>query len=124
MIINLPLIGIWVRLLQVPYRLMFPAILIFSAIGVYSVNNSPVDVVFTAAFALIGYTLIKLGFEPAPMLLGFVLGKLMEENLRRALLMSRGDLTTFTDKPISAGAARHRRARPRARDPALGAQGP
>jgi putative tricarboxylic transport membrane protein len=102
LIINLPLIGMWVRLLKVPYRLMFPAILIFSSIGVYSVNNSPIDVIFTAAFALIGYTLIKLDIEPAPMRLGFVLGKLMEENLRRALLMSRGDLTTFTDKPISA----------------------
>jgi putative tricarboxylic transport membrane protein len=102
LIINLPLIGIWVRLLKVPYRLMFPAILIFSSIGVYSVNNRPMDVIFTGVFALIGYTLIKLDFEPAPMLLGYVLGKLMEENLRRALLMSRGDLTTFTDKPISA----------------------
>jgi putative tricarboxylic transport membrane protein len=103
LVINLPLIGMWVRLLKVPYRLMFPAILMFSSIGIYSVNNSPVDVLFTAAFALIGYSLIKLDFEPAPMLLGFVLGKLMEENLRRALLMSRGDLVTFVDKPISAG---------------------
>jgi putative tricarboxylic transport membrane protein len=102
LVINLPLIGMWVRLLKVPYRLMFPAILMFSSIGIYSVNNSPVDVIFTAVFALIGYSLIKLDFEPAPMLLGFVLGKLMEENLRRALLMSRGDLTTFVDKPISA----------------------
>ncbi len=102
LIINLPLIGLWVKLLKVPYRLMFPAILVFSCIGIYSVNNSPADVVFTAAFALFGYSLIKLGFEPAPMLLGFVLGKLMEENLRRALIISRGDMLTFMEKPISA----------------------
>ncbi len=102
LIINLPLIGLWVRLLKVPYRLMFPAILVFSCIGIYSVNNSPADVVFTAVFALFGYSLIKLGFEPAPMLLGFVLGKLMEENLRRALIISRGDMVTFLEKPISA----------------------
>jgi putative tricarboxylic transport membrane protein len=103
LVINLPLVGLWVKLLKVPYRLMFPAILIFCCIGIYSINNSPTDVMFTAVFGLIGYGLIKLGFEPAPMLLGFVLGRLMEENLRRALGLSRGELTTFIDRPVSAG---------------------
>ncbi len=103
LIINLPLVGLWVRLLRVPYRLMFPAILIFCCIGIYSVNNQPVDVMFTAMFGLFGYILIKLGFEPAPMLLGFVLGKLMEEKLRQALIISRGSFITFVERPISAG---------------------
>jgi putative tricarboxylic transport membrane protein len=102
LIINLPLVGLWVRLLKVPYRLMFPAILLFCCIGIYSINNQPMDVVFTAMFGLIGYALYKFGFEPAPMLLGFVLGKLMEENLRRALVIARGDLMTFLDRPVSA----------------------
>jgi putative tricarboxylic transport membrane protein len=103
LIINLPLVGMWVRLLKVPYRLMFPAILMFCCIGIYSINSLPTDVMFIAFFGLVGYGLIKLGFEPAPMLLGFVLGKLMEENLRRALIISRGSLETFIDRPISAG---------------------
>jgi putative tricarboxylic transport membrane protein len=102
-IINLPLVGVWVKLLQVPYRLMFPAILIFCCIGIYSVNNQPVDVAFTAMFGLFGYLLIKLGFEPAPMLLGFVLGKLLEEKMRQALIISRGSFMTFVERPISAG---------------------
>jgi putative tricarboxylic transport membrane protein len=102
LIINLPLIGVWVRLLKVPYRLMFPAILIFSSIGVYSINNSPADVMITAVFALVGYGIIKFGFEPAPLLLGYVLGKLMEENLRRAMIISRGDMMTFIERPVSA----------------------
>ncbi|SFI68455.1 putative tricarboxylic transport membrane protein [Bosea sp. OK403] len=102
-IINLPLVGVWVKLLQVPYRLMFPAILIFCCIGIYSVNNQPVDVAFTAMFGLFGYLLIKLGFEPAPMLLGFVLGKLLEEKMRQALIISRGSFMTFIERPISAG---------------------
>jgi putative tricarboxylic transport membrane protein len=101
-IINLPLVGVWVRLLRVPYRLLFPAILIFCYIGVYSLSNEPIDAVITAAFGLIGYVLIKLDFEPAPMLLGFVLGPLMEENLRRAMLIARGDPTVFVSRPISA----------------------
>jgi putative tricarboxylic transport membrane protein len=101
-IINLPLVGIWVKLLKVPYRLMFPAILIFCSIGIYSINNSIQDVYFTAFFALVGYIMIKLGFEPAPMLLGFVLGKLMEEKLRQALILSRGSFTTFIERPVSA----------------------
>jgi len=102
-IINLPLIGLWVKLLQVPYRMMFPAIMIFCCIGIYSINNSTSDVLFTAFFGLVGYTLLKFGFEPAPMLLGFVLGKLMEEKLRQALILSRGSFSTFVERPVSAG---------------------
>lgn len=101
-VINLPLVGLWVRLLRVPYRMMFPAILIFCNIGNYSINNAPFDVAMTAVFALVGYWLIKLDFEPAPMLLGYVLGPLMEENLRRAMLIARGDPMTFLYRPISA----------------------
>jgi len=101
-IINLPLVGIWVRLLRVPYRLMFPSIVVFCAIGMYSVNNAPLDVIMAGAFGLIGYWLIKHEFEPAPLLLGMVLGKLMEENLRRAILISRGDWTVFITRPLSA----------------------
>jgi putative tricarboxylic transport membrane protein len=92
-----------VRLLRVPYRLLYPMILIVCCIGVYSVNNSPTDVYLTAAFALVGYWLVKHDFEPAPMLLGFVLGPLMEENLRRAMLIARGDAMVFLQRPISAG---------------------
>ena len=101
-VINLPLVGVWVRLLRVPYRMLFPAILIFCAIGVYSVNNAPADAVMVACFGLVGYWLVKHDFEPAPMLLGFVLGPLMEENLRRAMLIARGDPSTFVTRPISA----------------------
>jgi len=100
LIINLPLVGMWVRLLKVPYRLMFPAILMFCCIGIYSINSLPTDVMFIAFFGFVGYMLIKFGFEPAPLLLGFVLGKLMEENLRRSLILSRGDLWTFITKTI------------------------
>ncbi len=103
LVINLPLVGLWVRLLKVPYRLLFPAILVFCCIGIYSINTQPTDVIFTGVFGMVGFLLIKLGFEPAPMLLGFVLGKLMEENLRRSLILSRGSLTTFVTEPISAG---------------------
>ncbi|MPR10103.1 tripartite tricarboxylate transporter permease [Microvirga tunisiensis] len=103
LIINLPLIGLWVRLLKVPYRLMFPAIVMFCCIGIYSINSLPTDVMFIGFFGLAGYVLIKLGFEPAPLLLGFVLGKLMEENLRRALIISRGNMMTFLEHPVSAG---------------------
>src|SRR5436189_2266054 len=102
LVINLPLIGLWVRFLKVPYRLLFPAILIFCCIGVYSINNSPTDVVIAAMFGVIGFWLIKHDFEGAPMLLGFVLGPLMEENLRRAMLIARGDATVFFTRPISA----------------------
>jgi putative tricarboxylic transport membrane protein len=103
LIINLPLIGIWVKLLKVPYRLMFPAILLFCCIGIYSVNNHAGDVLLTAFFGFVGYAFYKFGFEPAPLLLGFVLGKLMEEKLRQALILSRGDFGTFVTSPVSAG---------------------
>ena len=103
LIINLPLIGLWVKLLKVPYRLMFPAILLFCCIGIYSINNQPVDVALTAFFGLFGYALIKFGFEPAPLLLGYVLGKLLEEKMRQALIISRGSFMTFVERPISAG---------------------
>jgi putative tricarboxylic transport membrane protein len=103
LVINLPMIGLWVRLLKVPYPILFPAILMFCCIGIFSINAEPVQVLMIAIFGLIGYGLSKFGFEPAPLLLGFVLGDLMEENFRRALLMSRGDLTTFVASPISAG---------------------
>jgi putative tricarboxylic transport membrane protein len=103
LVINLPLIGLWVRLLKVPYRLMFPAILMFCCIGIYSINSLPTDVMWIAVFGMIGYVMLRFGFEPAPLLLGFVLGRLMEENLRRALIISRGDMMTFIERPISAG---------------------
>jgi len=103
LIINLPLIGLWVRLLKVPYRLMFTTILVFCAIGIYSINNNPYDVYFTAFFGLAGYVFIKLGLEPAPMLLGFVLGRLMEEKLRQALALSEGSFMTFVERPVAAG---------------------
>jgi putative tricarboxylic transport membrane protein len=102
LIINLPLIGVWVRLLKVPYRLMFPAILLFCCIGIYSVNNNPLDVYLTAAFGLFGYALIKFDFEPAPLLLGFVLGRLLEEKLRQSLAISKGSFATFIEHPASA----------------------
>src|SRR5256712_12291350 len=101
-IINLPLVGVWVSLLRVPYRLLYPSIIVFCCIGVYSINNSPTDVVIAAMFGVIGFWLIKHDFEGAPMLLGFVLGPLMEENLRRAMLIARGDATVFFTRPISA----------------------
>ena len=102
-LLNLPLIGIWVKLLKIPYRFMYPAILVFCCIGVYTVNNTVFDVYVTAAFGLIGYLFFKLGCEPPPLLLGFVLGPMMEENFRRALLLSRGDFTTFLTRPLSLG---------------------
>src|SRR5580765_7388220 len=101
-IINLPLVGVWVTLLRVPYRLLYPSIIVFCCIGIYSINNSPPDVVIAALFGAVGYWLVKCDFEPAPMLLGFVLGPLMEENLRRAMLIARGDATVFLTRPISA----------------------
>jgi putative tricarboxylic transport membrane protein len=100
-IINLPLVGLWVTLLRVPYRLLYPAILVFCYIGIYSINNAPADVIIAAVFGIIGYWLAKHEFEPAPMILGFVLGPLMEENLRRAMLIARGDWTVFLTRPIS-----------------------
>lgn len=103
LVINLPLVGLWVRLLKVPYSLLYPAILLFCCIGIYSINNSTSDVVFTAFFGLVGYALLKFGYEPAPLLLGFVLGKLMEEKLRQALILSRGSFATFVERPVSGG---------------------
>jgi putative tricarboxylic transport membrane protein len=100
-ILNLPMIGLWVKLLQVPYRLLFPAIMAFCAIGIYSVNSSSFEIYLTAAFGIIGYVCLRLGFNLAPLLLGFVLGPMMEENLRRAMLMAGGDPTVFVTRPIS-----------------------
>ena len=100
-ILNLPLIGMWIKLLSVPYRLLFPAIVLFCAIGVYSTNNNTFDIWLVAMFGLIGYVFMKLGCEPAPLLLGFILGPMMEENLRRALLLSRGDWSVFVTRPLS-----------------------
>jgi putative tricarboxylic transport membrane protein len=102
-IINLPLVGVWVSLLRVPYRLLFPSIIVFCCIGIYSINNSASDVLIAAAFGLFGYWLVKHDFEPAPLVLAFVLGPLMEENLRRAMLIARGDPSVFVTRPISAG---------------------
>ena len=101
-VLNLPLIGMWIKLLTVPYRLLYPAILVFCAIGVYSLSNASFDVVITAAFGFVGYLFVKLECEPAPLLLGFILGPMMEENLRRAMLLSRGDATVFFTRPLSA----------------------
>jgi TctA family transporter len=100
-VLNLPLIGIWVRFLTIPYYVLFPAILVFSSIGVYSLNNNSFDLFTVAVFALLGYILIKLDCEPAPLLLGFVLGPMLEENLRRAMIISRGDATVFFTRPLS-----------------------
>jgi putative tricarboxylic transport membrane protein len=102
-ILNLPLIGIWIKLLTVPYRFLFPAIVVFCSIGLYTLSNNNFDVYAGAFFAVVGYVFFKLGCEPAPLLLGFILGPMMEENLRRALLLSRGDWSTFMTRPLSAG---------------------
>jgi TctA family transporter len=102
-IINLPLIGMWVQLLKVPYRFLFLSILLFCGIGVYTVNNAPAAVMLAAFFGVAGYVFMRLDCEPAPMILGFVLGPLMEENLRRALRISGGDPMIFLDRPISLG---------------------
>jgi putative tricarboxylic transport membrane protein len=101
-ILNLPLIGMWVQLLKIPYRLLYPMILVFCCIGVYTVNNTTFDVWIIAAFGVIGYIFAKLECEAAPLLLGFILGPMMEENLRRALLLSRGSPSVFFERPISA----------------------
>jgi putative tricarboxylic transport membrane protein len=101
-ILNLPLIGMWIKLLSVPYRFLFPAIVLFCAVGVYSTNNNTFDIWMVAIFGFIGYLFAKLGCEPAPLLLGFILGPMMEENLRRALLLSRGDWSVFVTRGLSA----------------------
>ena len=102
-VLNLPLIGMWIKLLTVPYRMLYPAILLFCCIGVYSLSNSVFDVYMTGLFGFVGYVFVKLECEPAPLMLGFVLGPMMEENLRRAMLLSRGDPMTFFTRPISLG---------------------
>ncbi len=102
-ILNLPLVGMWIKLLSVPYRFVFPAITLFCCIGVYTLGNSAFDVYLTAIFAFVGYVFYKLGCEPAPLLLGFILGPMMEENLRHALLLSGGDWGTFVTRPLSSG---------------------
>lgn len=101
LIINLPLIGIWVQMLRSPYRLLYPAIVVFCCVGVYSINKNPNDVFYMMIFALMGYVFIKAGCEPAPFILGFILGPMMEENLRRALIVSRGSGSIFIDRPLS-----------------------
>jgi putative tricarboxylic transport membrane protein len=102
LVINLPLVGLWIRLIRAPYRLLFPAIVLFCCIGIYSINNSSAEVTMVAIFGFVGYLLMKLEFEPAPLILGFVLGKLLEEKFRQSLLISRGSLATFTEHSISA----------------------
>ena len=102
-ILNLPLIGIWIKLLTVPYRFLFPAIVLFCASACTRLNNNTFDVCMAAGFGVVGYVFFKLGCEPAPLLLGFILGPMMEENLRRALLLSRGDWSAFVTRPLSAG---------------------
>jgi TctA family transporter len=101
-LLNLPLIGLWVRLLTIPYYVLFPAIVVFSAIGVYSINNNAFDLFTVSLFGALSYFLVKLGCEPAPLLLGFILGPMLEDNLRRAMIISRGDSTVFFTRPISA----------------------
>ena len=101
LVLNLPLVGLWVRLLRVPYRWLFPSIVMFCALGNYSVSNNPVDVYLCAGIGVLGYVLAKLECEPAPLLLGYVLGPLLEEYLRRAMLLARGDPSLFFTRPIS-----------------------
>ena len=100
-VLNIPMIGIWVRLLRVPYQILYPGIIVLILIGVFSVNNSVFDVYVAVGFGLLGYAMRVLGFEPAPLLVGFVLGPMMEENFRRALIIGRGDFMTFFQQPIS-----------------------
>jgi TctA family transporter len=102
-ILNLPLIGIWVRLLQVPYGYLFPTILILCCIGTYTLNSSTGDVIVMTVFGVIGYAFRKLDCEPAPLLLGLVLGPMLEENFRRAMVLSDGDWLIFVQRPISLG---------------------
>ena len=101
LILNIPLIGMWVKLLTVPYRMIYPAVLFFICVGVYSTNNNMFDVGSVLVIGIFGYITMRLGFEPAPLLLGFVLGPMVEENFRRALLLSRGDMSVFVSRPIS-----------------------
>jgi putative tricarboxylic transport membrane protein len=100
-VLNLPLIGIWARLLMVPYRVLYPAILLITCIGVYSINKSTLDVLIAGIFGLAGFAFYRLKCEPAPLLLGFILGPMIEENMRRALLITKGDFHVFIERPIS-----------------------
>jgi len=102
LVLNLPMIGLWVRLLAIPYHRLYPIILVFSAVGVLSLSNAPVDVHLMALFGVLGYVFAKLDCEPAPLLLGYILGPMMEEYLRRAMTLSRGDPVIFLERPISA----------------------
>jgi TctA family transporter len=102
LVLNIPLIGLWVRILNIPYRYLYPGILCLICIGVFSVSGNPFDIWLVLVFGLLGYGMRLFGFEPAPLLLGFILGPLMETNLRRALLLSRGDFTTLVASPLSA----------------------
>jgi TctA family transporter len=101
-ILNLPMIGMWVRIVSVPYQMLYPAILVFCGIGVFSLNNTEFDIYAMAVFGVLGYLFVKLDCEPAPMLLAYILGPMMEEYMRRALLLSRGDPMVFLRRPISA----------------------
>ncbi len=100
-VLNLPLIGLWVRLLTVPYSMLFPAIIVFCCIGAYSINNNIFDVLVMAGFSVVGFALSKMRFEPAPLLLGFILGPMLEENLRRAMLIGQGNPSIFVTSPLS-----------------------
>jgi TctA family transporter len=102
-VLNLPLVGLWVRLVRIPYRMMFVAIVAFCCVGTFTINSNSADLAVLAFFTVFGYICLKLGCEPAPLILGFVLGPMMEENLRRALLISRGDPAIFLSSPISIG---------------------
>jgi putative tricarboxylic transport membrane protein len=101
-LLNVPLIGIWVKMLAIPYKYLYPSAMFFVCIGVYAANNDFFQVGEVAVIGLFGYVLLRLGFHPAPILLGFVLGPRFEENFRRAMLISRGDITVFVQRPISA----------------------
>jgi TctA family transporter len=101
-VLNLPMIGLWVRLIELPYRWLFPAIIVFCCIGVYSLKNAASEIVIMAVAGLVGYVLRKLDCEPAPLLLGLILGPMLEENFRRALSVSGGDFSVFVTRPISA----------------------
>jgi TctA family transporter len=101
-ILNLPMIGLWIKLLSIPYKWLFPAIVLFCAVGVYSENNNTFEIWMVAIFGVLGYVFHKLGCEPAPLLLGLILGPMMEENLRRALLLSRGEWSVLVTRPLSA----------------------
>lgn len=101
-LLNLPLVGVWVKLISVPYRYLFPAILMFCVIGLYSIQNQTFEILVAAVFGLLGYLFMRMRCEAAPLLLGFILGPMLESNLKRAMLLSKGDMSTFVTRPISA----------------------